>query len=190
LSTTPARPRLPLGPLSRGWRAAVGTAALILTFPVSAGAQAGDTWQPIDPLPTPRRLLAAAEEGGRVYTFGGCGSPCFGPPAHSSTFEETRVEVLDPAPGRWSGGRAPIPAIFFGGAAAAPGNGRVYLLGGFLTGDRTLEYTPASDSWRSRAPMPSARHGLAAVAIGGEVYAVGGSDGTAASGALEIYDLA
>lgn len=179
-----------MGSAGRLARVVLGTATILSATGGPLLAQQGDAWQALEPLPTPRRLLAAAAEGGKVYTFGGCGSPCFGPPAHTSTVEETRVEAFDPEIGRWEDGRGPIPAIFFGGAAAAPGNGRIYLVGGFLTGDRAYEYDPAADTWRSRAPMPTARHGLAAVALGGEIYAVGGSDGRAASGALEIYDPA
>lgn len=143
-------------------------------------------WEPRAPLSTPRRLLAAAVHDGRIYTFGGCGSPCFQPPFHTSTFEETRVEVYDPGTNSWSVG-APLPAILFGAAAAAPGNDRIYVLGGQLTGNLTQEYDPAADSWALRAPLPTPRHGLAAVALGGRVYALGGSGPT---GAVEVYDPA
>lgn len=164
-------------------------ACLLLLAAEPGAAQGGDTWSSLAPLPTPRRLLAAAAEGGRLYTFGGCGSPCFGPPSHTSAFEETRIEVFEPASNTWAV-RGPMPAIFFGGAAAAPGIGRIYLLGGFLTGGRLFEYDPAGDAWRTRAPLPKPRHGLAAVALGGKVYALGGSDGQRASAAVEIYDPA
>ena len=154
----------------------------------------GDSWDTLREMPTPRRLLAAAVEGGKIYTFGGCGSPCYAPPLHTSTFEERRVEVYDPtldSPGSnpWSV-RKPIPAIVFGAVAAAPGNGRIYLFGGFVTGNTVLEYNPADDSWTAKTPMPALRHGLAAVALDGKVYVMGGSDGSAASNALEIYDPA
>lgn len=164
--------------------------ALLLLLAAEPGAaQPGDSWSSLAPLPTPRRLLAAAAEGGRLYTFGGCGSPCFDPPSHTSTFEETRVEVYDRATDAWAA-RGPMPAIFFGGAAATPGNGRIYLMGGFLTGGRLFDYDPAGDAWRTRAPLPTPRHGLAAVALGGKVYALGGSDGQRPSAAVEIYDPA
>jgi uncharacterized repeat protein (TIGR01451 family) len=153
-----------------------------------------DSWTRLREMSPPRRLLAAAAEGGKIYTFGGCGSPCFAPPLHTSTFEETRVEVYDPkldSPGSnpWSV-RKPIPAILFGAAAAAPGNGRIYLFGGFVTGKTVLEYdpAPANDSWTTKTPMPTLRHGLAAVALGGKIYVLGGSNGSAASNALEVYD--
>jgi uncharacterized repeat protein (TIGR01451 family) len=163
--------------------------ALAALAAVPAAAQGGDAWQPVAPMLTPRRLLAAAGEGGKVYTFGGCGSPCFAPPSHISTFEETRVEMLDPADGSWVV-LGPLPAVVFGAGAAAPGNDRIYLAGGFVTGSLLLEYAPATDSWSTRAPLPTPRHGLAVVALGGSVYALGGSDGTAPSAAVERYDPA
>jgi uncharacterized repeat protein (TIGR01451 family) len=153
---------------------------------VAAAAGTADSWSELVSLPTPRRLLAAAADGGRIYTFGGCGSPCFEPPLHTDTFEETRVEVYDLATGVWSA-RPPIPAILFGAAAAAPGNGRIYTFGGYLTGNLVLEYDPATSNWAAKSPIPTPRHGLAAVALGGKVYALGGSG---PSGALEVYDPA
>ncbi|MDE2292523.1 MAG: hypothetical protein KGL53_10615, partial [Elusimicrobia bacterium] len=36
-------------------------------------------------------------------------------------------------------------------------------------------YDPAADAWTARAPMPTARYGLAAAAVGGKLYAVGGN---------------
>ena len=161
--------------------------ALVALLRSAQPAQAqADGWRSKRSLPTPRRLLAAATEGGLVYTFGGCGSPCFQPPFHTSTLEETRVEVFDPAADAWTE-RRPIPAIFFGGAAAAPGDGRIYLAGGTFTGNLLLAYQPAADAWSTRAPMPTARYGLAVAALGGKLYAVGGSGPSAA---LEIYDPA
>lgn len=70
----------------------------VSTF-VASTATAGDgggEWDiELPQLPTARRLLAAAAEGDLIFTFGGCGSPCFQPPFHTSTFEETRLEIFD-----------------------------------------------------------------------------------------------
>jgi N-acetylneuraminic acid mutarotase len=37
-------------------------------------------------------------------------------------------------------------------------------------------YDPATNTWSTRAPLPSPRHSLTAVGIGGKLYAVGGRD--------------
>ncbi|HEV8239415.1 MAG TPA: IPTL-CTERM sorting domain-containing protein [Thermoanaerobaculia bacterium] len=164
------------------------------------GAEPG-SWHAASDLLTPRRLLAAAEQGGKIYTFGGCGSPCFAPPLHISDFEERLVEVydpdldprlhadLDPQTQPWSR-LEPMPSIVFGAAAAAPGDGSLYVFGGFVTGTSTLRYEPGARRWTAKAPMPTPRHGLAAAAWGGKVYVVGGSNGTTALSALEVYDPA
>ncbi len=172
----------------------VALAGVLALLRAIAAAAQGDAWLPLEPMREPRRLLAAAAEGGKIYTFGGCGSPCFEPPHHTSTFEETRVEVYAPPPAnRWEVKR-PMTAILFGATAAAPGNGRIYTFGGRVTPSLVQEYNPAADSWAKRKPMPTARHGHAAVAFGGKVYVLGGSALGATvevpTRALEIYDPA
>jgi len=65
---------------------------------------------------------------------------------------------------------------------AAASNGKLYAIGGFNEGNGTVtslgtveEYDPATNTWATKAPMPSARLGLAvATASNGKVYAVGG----------------
>lgn len=147
----------------------------------------GDSWARIADMPTPRRLLAAATDGTNLYTFGGCGSPCFGPPFHTSTDEETKVEVYLPQQKKWVEKRR-MPTILFGAAAAAPGNGKIYTFGGYISGNVVQEYNLEEDSWKLKAPMPTPRFGLATVALGRKVYVLGGSDGQRPSAALEIYD--
>ena len=145
----------------------------------------GNTWQEPSSLSIPRRLLAAAADGDKIYTFGGCGSPCFAPPLHTSTTEERRVEVYDGQ--RWTI-KNRIPAIVFGAAAAAGNDHHIYLFGGYLTGNATWQYTPTTDSWSRKANLPTPRFGLAAVALNGKIYVLGGSNGTSPSRALEVYD--
>lgn len=154
----------------------------------SRAAAQGDSWEVLAPLPTPRRLLAAAKHGEKIYTFGGCGSPCFAPPLHTSTTEERTVEVYDRASNSWSA-RRPMPAIVYGAAAATLGD-RIYLLGGFVTDNLTQVYDPdpQADSWIAGAAMPTPRHGLAAVTLDGLVYAIGGSNGTTALATVEAYE--
>lgn len=173
------------GPAGPAWYPAILMAAAFCVLASPAFTQE-DSWSALAEMPTPRRLLSAATFDEKIYTFGGCGSPCFEPPVHTSTFEETLVEVYDPGTNSWSR-RKPIPAILFGAAAVTVGK-RIYLFGGFVTGDATYAYDPENDAWQRRAPMPTSRHGMAAVAIEGKVYVLGGSTGAAASNALEVYD--
>lgn len=96
------------------------------------------------------------------------------------------MEVYDPATDSW-GAKNPMPTILFGAAAAASGKGKIYTLGGFLSGNVVQEYDPMADSWTLRRPMPTPRYGLAAVALDGKIYAIGGNG---PSSAVEVYDPA
>jgi N-acetylneuraminic acid mutarotase len=180
------------GRAGRALEAAVTGAALFAALALAlaaagrAEAQQGG-WQPAPPMPTPRRLLAAAALDGKAYALGGCGSACFEPPLQASTFEETRVEVYDPASHTWDVKKNPMRTILFGAAAVAPGNGKIYTLGGVVSGNVVQEYDPVSDSWTLGQPMPTARYGLAAVALDGKIYALGGNG---PSNAVEVYDPA
>jgi N-acetylneuraminic acid mutarotase len=88
-------------------------------------------------------------------------------------------------------------------AAAAVIDGRLYLVGGQLTGTGVtpgpatgvLEiYDPATDTWTTGASMPTPRMGLVAATVGGKLYAIGGAtDGFQspnATGTVEVYDPA
>ncbi|HXU33674.1 MAG TPA: hypothetical protein VN851_24150, partial [Thermoanaerobaculia bacterium] len=127
--------------------------AALLAAAVPAAGQ-GNSWAEPSSLSIPRRLLAAAADGGKIYTFGGCGSPCYAPPLHTSTTEERRVEVYD---GQSWTLKNPIPAIIFGAAAAAGNDHLIYLFGGYLTGNAVWQYTPTSDSWSRKANLPTPR---------------------------------
>jgi hypothetical protein len=50
-------------------------------------------------------------------------------------------------------------------------------------------YDPQIDGWSVHTPMPTARHGLGAVAVGGRVYVVSGgpTPGGSASSRNEIF---
>ena len=47
--------------------------------------------------------------------------------------------------------------------------------------------TLATDTWSSKAVMPTARYGLAAAAVNGIVYAVGGNPGGYVTNIVEAY---
>src|SRR5512140_3124738 len=77
-------------------------------------------------------------------------------------------------------------------------NGKVYVLGGSLQGDRydlarNDEYDPATDRWRERAPMPRGLNHQAAAVLDGKIYAIGGFTGANHKGvdsAVFAYDAA
>ena len=82
--------------------------------------------------------------------------------------------------GRSLGDAPPLPAPVHH-AAAAVGE-RLFVIGGYTGGrvgwtplDTVYEYDEARGAWVTRAPMPTARGGLAVAALGGRIHAVGGA---------------
>jgi N-acetylneuraminic acid mutarotase len=115
-------------------------------------------------MPTPRRALAAAAAGGKVYAIGGYNG------SNLNLNEE-----YDPAANAWIS-RASMPTPRRQLAAAAVG-GKVYAIGGFNNTYRNQneEYDPASNTWTARAVISTACTNLAVVAVEGKLYALGGS---------------
>lgn len=84
-----------------------------------------------------------------------------------------------------------MPVINQGHAAAAL-NGKIYVMGGFDfpnfdVSTLMLEYDPLSDSWTTKAPMPSGRLQLTAAAVNNKIYAIGG-DNNSHIAIVEEYD--
>ena len=132
-----------------------------------------------------RQEVAVAALDGKVYVIGGFGS----------TAEPVDiVEVYDPALDEWRTA-APLP-IAVHHAVAAVVEGRLFVIGGF-TGGRVrwsalgtvFEYEPARNAWRGRAQMPTPRGALAVAAVGGRLYALGGS-ADRVTNAHEVYEVA
>jgi N-acetylneuraminic acid mutarotase len=115
-----------------------------------------------------------AEANGKLYVLGGY-PPQMGPNRTSST-----VQVYDIASDSWQLG-PPLPQPNNHGMAASV-NGKVYLIGGQTTDDQqgatavntVYEFDEARGTWVEKAPMPTARSGGVAVALGGKIYVAGG----------------
>jgi N-acetylneuraminic acid mutarotase len=153
------------------------------TAPLDQGAPGA--WSTLAPMPTPRQEVAVAALDGRVWVMGG-----FGPGAAPTA----TVEVFDPAANAWET-RTPLPEPLHH-AAAAVVNGRLFVVGGFGGGrvqweavPSLYEYDPRRNAWTERAPMPTARGGLAVAVAGGRLHALGGTGGRV-SNAHEVYDPA
>jgi len=208
----------------------------------TAYSPAGNTWQPLPNMLTPRSDLGAAVSSqGRLYAIGGI---------DMLAVPLNVVEEYDPATGQWAG-KATMLHPRSGLGVVAAGNGKIYAIGGVdatgvpvayvdeytppgvtpgngswasktaylptprshfgiaAAGDKiyviggisasgvplaTVEaYTlPASGSdqgsWQTLPPMPTPRTGLAAVAVGGKIYAVGGSNYDGYLRTVEEYD--
>ena len=97
-------------------------------------------------------------------------------------------------PGTWTL-KAPRPTITNEAAAVAIG-GKLYAPGGSQNGksmDRLDEYDPATDRWRSRAPMPQPLDHLGVAVVNNKLYTFGGFIGAVHQGASDAaleYDPA
>jgi N-acetylneuraminic acid mutarotase len=134
-------------------------------------------WRDLAPMPTARANLATAEVGGLVYAIGGI------PQAGDTDV----VETFNPRSGRWTTSLPlPQPRAFAGAAGLG---GLLYVAGGevklapdtFEVTNSVIVYDPRKKTWRSVAPMPTARLGLRLVASGRYLYAIGGAAPTGES---------
>jgi N-acetylneuraminic acid mutarotase/ribosomal protein S11 len=96
----------------------------------------------------------------------------------------------DPSSNTWATlASPPGGGVGWGGAAVV--NSKLYAIGFDNTSPRTYIYDPSSNSWSTGAPMPTPRCYGTVAEVGGNIYAIGGSDGgTGASGTVDVYDPA
>jgi N-acetylneuraminic acid mutarotase len=110
-------------------------------------------------------------------------------PTPPSGYTYTGMTVLSQAGDTW----ATKSSTGFTGRtslAAAAVNGKIYAIGGASGGGAATlneEYDPATNSWSTKASMPTARAGHAAVAVNEKIYAIGGATTTYLN-ANEEYD--
>jgi N-acetylneuraminic acid mutarotase len=150
-----------------------------------------DSWRSRAAMPARRVGLTVSSVNDKCYVFGGVTqfSPVNG---------LRRVDEYDPVTDTWRR-RADSPTSRVNGASASL-DGRIYLAGGWTGGDAgsssqlnsSLEiYDPESDSWSSGPDIPTPRAALAASAVNGSVYFMGGGDqstlDTLQTGIVESY---
>src|SRR5260370_889622 len=155
----------------------------------------GNVWVSVAPMPTARNGLAAAAVNGKIYAIGGLAAGL------AASFNRlNQVEVYDSNSNSWST-VASMPTAR-DSLAAAVLNGNIYAIGGFSSNtplDTEEVYDHVSNSWTTSSaiggspgtvvPMPTARWGLAAAAVHGKVYAIGGINTMGQDGKTdEVYD--
>jgi len=125
-----------------------------------------DTWTLKASMPTPRSGLGVGVVNGILYAVGG-----------SSWSGE--VQAYDPTTNTWAT-KAKIPTKR-AGLGVGVMNGLVYAVGGVpIPGDtqgflKVIEvYDPSTNTWTTKAPMPTARTELGVGVLGNSLYAIGG----------------
>ncbi len=146
-----------------------------------------DSWTVLPSMPTPRNHLSGGTIDGRFYAAGGRSGGIGG--------ITSALEEYEPISQTWTS-RAPMPTARGGVAGAVVGD-RLFVFGGEGNpGDpsgvfpQTEVYDVVSDSWTSRAPMPTPRHGTGAAVVNGLIYIPGGAttQGFGVSDAHEVFD--
>ncbi|PYP72916.1 MAG: hypothetical protein DMD41_07380, partial [Gemmatimonadetes bacterium] len=135
----------------------------------ATGVPVCDCWTTKASMPTARNALAVGVIDGVLYAVGGIGAGG----------AVATVEAYDPASNTWTT-KAPLPTARHRLAVGVV-NGILYAVGG--SGNlgnppavlaTVEEYDPATNSWTTRASMPTARLDLAVGVVNGILYAVGG----------------
>jgi N-acetylneuraminic acid mutarotase len=129
---------------------------------------AANTWSQLPDMPTARDHFHAAVVNGKLYAIGG---------RNGAIDATTPVnQAYNFAVGTWQSGLAPLPTPRGGFAAAALGD-EILIIGGEgagLTYSKVEAYDTATNSWRTLAPMLTARHGIQAAVCNGGVYIAAG----------------
>ena len=138
------------------------------------------------PMQTPRIGATSGVVNGILYVAGGA----YGSSVLSS------VEAYNPATNTWSY-KAPLPAPVTNLVPGQAGvlNGMLYVVGGWCCSGNGQDfstvyaYDPVSDSWASKASLPSPREQASIAVVGGILYAIGGStEGVGIIADVEAYD--
>lgn len=146
-----------------------------------------DGWTSKASMPTVRHQAGAAAVNGILYVIGGL---------DASSQQLSVVEAYDPVSNTWST-KTPMPTARGAFAIGVVSNviyavGGVYFAGGGGFTTATVEaYDPATDSWTTKAAMPTSRYVVAGGVVNNILYAVGGSlvDGTPLT-TVEAYNPA
>ena len=150
-----------------------------------------DTWATKAFMPTSRHHAGSAVVDGKIFVVGG---------RISGSLENISVnEAYDPVQDKWITDLEPMPSKRSGIAAAASSsyltNSSIYVFGGeeaLKTFNNNEKYDPKVNKWMSEPPMPTARHGLAAVFVEeNKIFVIGGGPqpGLSVSGANEIFHV-
>ena len=171
----------------QGRRAIFATIAS-LVFTTAAMAQAPTSpWKKGAPFPAPDEELYGVTVNGKLYAIGGWDNG----KAAGGNYE------YDPATDKWTK-KMSMPRHAHH-AALATANGKIYVMGGFVVPEQggiptggaweptseNWEYDPATDSWRSLAPLPGKRGSAVAAEAGGKIYLIGGA--TTVEGSKDPY---
>jgi N-acetylneuraminic acid mutarotase len=142
-------------------------------------------WDSTAPAPFAVLDASGTTTGGKFYAVGGKNSS-----GHLNT-----LLIFEPDTNSWSQG-ANLPGEAVENTAAVALNGKIYVFGGSTAPfsgavSNAAVYDPSADTWTQLADMPTARGGVTAQAVNGQIYVMGGmSDLGASLDVVEVYNPA
>ena len=147
-----------------------------------------NAWTTKTPMPTARFAHSTSVVDGKIYVIGGVSA------AYTSGL--SIVEEYDPVTDNWTT-KTPMPTARFAHSTSVV-DGKIYVIGGTASSSfwagfrRTVEvYDPLTDTWTSKADMPTARIFFSTSVVDGKIYAIGGVLVTKAGlSTVEVYDPA
>lgn len=168
------------GGLAPGWK----PKALVYEYD-----PATNQWARKKNMPLASHHLAVAELNGKIYVMGGFKYPDSGKPAWQPI---DNAWEYDPANDSWKA-LAPMPTKR-GSPNAVVHGGKIYVIGGagVHPGSKAVDihparphralstnevYDPATNTWETRQPMPTARNHAAASMVNNKIYVIGGRVG-------------
>ena len=163
------------------------------------------SWSALPPMPTPRGALAAVAVRNKIYLIGGAkipaGTELPDGLTRSSPIELLgTMEVFDTEKNSWTTLKPmTLPRNHHDAAYL---DGKLYVIGGAVGScfpggwasnvPMNEAYDIATATWTTRAGMPTARSGLAVMALDGKIYAIGGEGSVDELGGIfranEVYD--
>jgi N-acetylneuraminic acid mutarotase len=161
-----------------------------------------DTWVAKAPMQVARGNLGVAVVNGKIYAIGGSTESGLNPRSVGIDYTAkgwivNTNEEYDPATDKWTF-KTPMPTPRYAFAIVTYQN-KIYCIGGasnfqpptgfygaILTGVNEV-YDPATDTWETKAAMPTARIGLQANVVDDKIYLIGGYPNRTFN---EVYDPA
>lgn len=136
-----------------------------------------DSWSQKTSMPTAREDFGAALLDGKIYCMGGLAS------IDGSDVIYKKLEIYDIASDTWDTTKADMPDYKALGNFGAACNSKVYVIAGSnsMTGYPALhevtavyEYTPGTDTWVTKAPIPQGTCYKDVAVVGNKMYVISG----------------
>jgi N-acetylneuraminic acid mutarotase len=142
---------------------------LILSIPLVMAVE--DSWVTMESMPTARHSLGVAVVDGKIYAMGGYVNGRF----------SNLNEMYDPKTDTWYT-KTPLPKPRSGFGIAVYQN-KIFIFGGsgYISGsvpgfiETTDVYDPETDTWDTRASIPTPREDLCANVVDNKIYLIGGN---------------